>query len=53
MVLRRAKTGQHADRRVGGGGASGISWVTDWPGRCTMNASDTTWAPRATLRQYE
>jgi hypothetical protein len=22
---------------------SAISWVTDWPGRCTMNPSDTTW----------
>jgi hypothetical protein len=22
---------------------SDISWVTDWPGRCTMNAIDTTW----------
>jgi hypothetical protein len=31
--------------RVGGvSAASAISWVTDWPERGTMNASDTTWA---------
>ena len=31
-------------QRVGVGAANNISLVTGWPGRCTMNGIDTTWA---------
>jgi hypothetical protein len=36
-LIRRTRMSERRPRR------SAILCVTDWPGRCTMNASDTTW----------
>jgi len=37
------QVGGQADQGDGVRSASAISWVTNWAGRCTINASDRTW----------